>query len=108
MPRVKQSVSNARELAVLACVRSHLDGPEGAVVSIADVASDTGLSLCQARSALQRLSRKGALSTVPRSYPSGATAENSYRITRGGFAQLDAVDGALGAEGSARGDGCGA
>lgn len=92
MPRVKTAVSKAREIKVLACVHSHLDGSEGAVISIAGVASETGLTVHQARAALNRLSRSGAVSVVPRNYPNGASAENSYRLTREGFARLKAAE----------------
>ena len=89
MPRVKESVSRAREVIVLDYVRSHLDGPEGAVISLMGIAHGTGLTVHQARAALRRLSRNGALSVVPRSYPNGASAENSYRLTESGFALLE-------------------
>lgn len=92
MPRVKASVSDERERAVLTCVRSHLTGSEGAVVSIANIASETALAAHQARAALQRLVRKGALSVTARSYPNGASAENSYRITPVGFALFETAE----------------
>lgn len=96
---MKSSVSAGRELAVLACVQAHLDGPRGAVVSIANVAAKTGLSACQARCALQRLVRKGALDATRRTHPNGASAENSYRITRAGLALLETAEHAAGCEG---------
>lgn len=81
-----------RAVEVLACVSSRIDGAAGAVVSIMCVASETGLVFHQARAALQRLIRKGAIEATPRNYPNGGSAENSYRITPAGFALLDAVE----------------
>lgn len=105
MPRVKASVSSERELAVLSCVRSHLDGPEGAVISFTGISKETGLAVHQVRSAIQRLLRNGALSVVPRNHPNGASAENSYRLTRNGFDLIATAVGGSGPAGSARNEG---
>ena len=98
MSRVKAAVARERELAVLACLQEHLDGAEGAVISIAGVARETGLSACQARSALQRLTRKRLVDVGSRSFPNGASAENLYRLTQAGFALLEDGDRAPGCE----------
>lgn len=92
MPRVKAAVSHGHELSVLAFLRDRMESPEGVVSSIGNVARETGLTVHQARAALQRLGKNGLVETIHRSFPNGASAENAYRPTQAGLDKLTHAD----------------
>lgn len=91
MAKVKKSVAHARELQVLAHLLACSDGRGRAIVSISRTASDTGLSVSEARGALRRAADNGLVQVFPRRLSNGASAENLYRLTQAGLQALDSA-----------------
>ena len=88
MPKVKTEVSLRRELLVLICIGEHQGELGGAVLSLREIADQVGLTAAATRGALNRLARNGLVVAEHRSYPSGASAENSYYLTEEGAQML--------------------
>lgn len=91
MARVRRAVIEDRQMKVLLYFVQRAEPGEypRAVLSLATIGADCGLSTQQVRLVLKKLKTAKLICIEPREMPNGGTAENAYVVTAAGRRALE-------------------